>query len=49
LVSLPRLHRDPFDRMLIAQARIEDVLLLTRDKAITAYGRDGARMAPAGG
>jgi len=36
--SLPRLHGDPFDRMLIAQAQAESALLLTRDDALTAYG-----------
>jgi PIN domain nuclease of toxin-antitoxin system len=34
---LPLLHRDPFDRMLIAQARCEDLMLLTADPAIAAY------------
>ena len=29
--TLPRLHGDPFDRLLIAQARSEGVILLTRD------------------
>jgi PIN domain nuclease of toxin-antitoxin system len=42
LVALPRLHRDPFDRMLIAQARAEHIALLTRDRAIIAYGTAGA-------
>ena len=42
LVALPRLHRDPFDRMLIAQARAERLALLTRDRAIVAYGAAGA-------
>jgi PIN domain nuclease of toxin-antitoxin system len=42
LVTLPRLHRDPFDRMLIAQARTEHLALLTRDRAIIAYGAAGA-------
>ena len=32
-------HRDPFDRMLIAQAAIEDLILLTGDRALGAYGR----------
>jgi PIN domain nuclease of toxin-antitoxin system len=32
-------HRDPFDRMLIAQARSEDLILLTADKALGVYGR----------
>jgi PIN domain nuclease of toxin-antitoxin system len=42
LVGLPRRHRDPFDRMLIAQARAERLALLTRDRAIIAYGAAGA-------
>jgi PIN domain nuclease of toxin-antitoxin system len=42
LLALPRLHRDPFDRMLIAQARSEELGLLTRDKAIMEYGPHGA-------
>ena len=37
--SLPWCHRDPFDRMLIAQAQVEDLLLLTADVALTAYGK----------
>ena len=40
--SLPGPHRDPFDRMLIAQARAERLALLTRDRAIIAYGPAGA-------
>ena len=32
-------HRDPFDRMLIAQARSENLLLLTADGALGVYGR----------
>ena len=35
--DLPLLHRDPFDRMLIAQARIERLTILTRDHIITQY------------
>ena len=42
LLALPRVHRDPFDRMLIAQARTEHLALLTRDRAIIAYGAAGA-------
>lgn len=34
---LPRLHGDPFDRMLIAQARLEDLTLVTRDRNIAGY------------
>jgi len=37
VARLPQHHRDPFDRMLIAQAQSEDVALLTRDTAMTAY------------
>ncbi|GAB2578975.1 type II toxin-antitoxin system VapC family toxin [Kribbella endophytica] len=34
---LPPLHRDPFDRMLIAQAQCEQLTLVTRDQQIHAY------------
>ena len=36
--ALPPLHRDPFDRMLIAQAITEPMRLLTHDAGMTAYG-----------
>lgn len=45
LVHLPSHHRDPFDRILIAQARTDDLTLLTRDEKILSYGADGARCA----
>jgi len=35
--ELPLHHRDPFDRLLIAQARCEDLTLVTADPAIMAY------------
>lgn len=35
---LPRHHRDPFDRLLVAQAIALDAILVTRDDAFTAYG-----------
>ena len=35
---LPPHHRDPFDRMLIAQAFRLDAIIVTRDPAFTAYG-----------
>ena len=35
--NLPDIHRDPFDRMLIAQAIIEKLTLITRDKSIVEY------------
>lgn len=36
--NLPHHHRDPFDRMLIAQAGAEGVPILTGDAAFDAYG-----------
>jgi PIN domain nuclease of toxin-antitoxin system len=35
--SLPPLHRDPFDRMLVAQAIAEGLTLVTADKQLAAY------------
>jgi PIN domain nuclease of toxin-antitoxin system len=35
--TLPPIHKDPFGRILIAQARIEGILLLTRDATIARY------------
>lgn len=35
--ELPRKHRDPFDRMLIAQARSETMVLLTADRIFANY------------
>lgn len=40
--ELPPLHKDPFDRILVAQARVEGLTLLTADKAVAKYG-DGVR------
>ncbi len=37
VASLPRIHRDPFDRMLIAQAKQLAVPVMTADPAIAAY------------
>jgi PIN domain nuclease of toxin-antitoxin system len=34
---LPPIHRDPLDRMLVAQARCEDLTLVTRDADIQKY------------
>jgi len=34
---LPRHHDDPFDRMLVAQAQLENLVLVTSDKLITNY------------
>ncbi|MEX1258044.1 MAG: type II toxin-antitoxin system VapC family toxin [Gemmatimonadota bacterium] len=38
--SLPGPHRDPFDRILIAQSRMEDLPILTRDPVFPDYGVD---------
>ena len=35
--SLPTLHKDPFDRILIAQATIEGIRLLTTDSVVAQY------------
>jgi PIN domain nuclease of toxin-antitoxin system len=35
--ELPRLHGDPFDRMLVAQAQVEGLPILTADPAISRY------------
>jgi PIN domain nuclease of toxin-antitoxin system len=42
--ELPWHHRDPFDRMLVAQAQAENLVLLTANEALTAYG-DSVRLA----
>lgn len=36
--SLPRHHDDPFDRMLVAQAQLEELSVVTRDFRFAAYG-----------
>lgn len=38
VVLLPPIHKDPFDRLLLAQATIEGVVLLTSDTRMAAYG-----------
>lgn len=37
VAQLPDIHRDPFDRVLIAQARFEGFLLLTADELVAQY------------
>ena len=37
-VTLPMHHRDPFDRLLVAQSRTESLRLLTNDKIMALYG-----------
>lgn len=36
--KLPDIHRDPFDRLLVAQAIVEDLTLVSRDEALARYG-----------
>lgn len=37
VAKLPPLHRDPFDRLLVATARVDGLVLVTRDRALPAY------------
>jgi PIN domain nuclease of toxin-antitoxin system len=37
LESLPTIHKDPFDRMLVAQAMVEGITLLTSDALVAQY------------
>ena len=37
VATLPGIHRDPFDRMLVAQAIVEGLTVVTRDPVITHY------------
>lgn len=38
LARLPDIHKDPFDRILAAQALSEDLVLVTRDSDLARYG-----------
>jgi PIN domain nuclease of toxin-antitoxin system len=38
VAELPTHHRDPFDRMLVAQSLVEAMFLLTQDQPLAAYG-----------
>jgi PIN domain nuclease of toxin-antitoxin system len=38
LAKLPTIHKDPFDRMLVAQANAEPMRLLTSDQMLLQYG-----------
>jgi PIN domain nuclease of toxin-antitoxin system len=42
--TLPLIHRDPFDRMIIAQALVEDLAVMTADRQFATYG---VRLVPA--
>jgi PIN domain nuclease of toxin-antitoxin system len=37
LDSLPPIHKDPFDRLLVAQATVEGIILLTADSTVAKY------------
>ena len=40
IAELPGVHWDPFDRMLVAQAVVEGMTIVTRDRRIAEYGID---------
>ena len=42
--ALPPIHKDPFDRVLVAQAIVEDLTLLTTDGEIPRYASDRFRV-----
>ena len=44
VIHLPTLHKDPFDRLLIAQSRTEPMILLTNDELVIQYGEPVRRM-----
>lgn len=37
LIGLPLIHKDPFDRLIMAQALEQDLIIMTEDKLILAY------------
>jgi PIN domain nuclease of toxin-antitoxin system len=44
VANLPDHHKDPFDRLLIAQATIEGITLLTNDETVAAYTASPIRL-----
>ncbi len=38
MAELPLIHRDPFDRLIVAQALSENLVLLTTDRLLETYG-----------
>ncbi len=38
VARLPQHHRDPLDRILVAQASVEGLVLVTRDRLLRRYG-----------
>jgi len=43
---LPAVHRDPFDRMLVAQASVEELRLVSHDRVFERYGLSGEGLPP---
>ena len=43
---LPPVHRDPFDRMLVAQASVEELRVLSRDRVFERYGLGNEGLPP---
>jgi PIN domain nuclease of toxin-antitoxin system len=43
---LPNIHRDPFDRMLVAQARVEELRVVSHDRVFERYGLAAAGLPP---
>jgi len=44
ILHLPPIHQDPFDRLLIAQATAENLILLTTDGEVASYASRGYRI-----
>lgn len=44
VLNLPPIHKDPFDRLLVAQAIVEGLPLLTVDPKVSAYGEPVRRV-----
>jgi PIN domain nuclease of toxin-antitoxin system len=40
IINLPLFHKDPFDRILVSQARVENMRIITRDKKMSLYDID---------
>jgi PIN domain nuclease of toxin-antitoxin system len=44
LATLPPIHKDPFDRMLVAQSIAEGLTLVSADAEISRYSQSGLRL-----
>ena len=44
IAKLPAIHSDPFDRMLVTQARSDGLCLLSHDDKVIAYGESVVRV-----